>query len=235
MKSTSTSKVTAPFHVAIIMDGNGRWAAARGLPRVEGHRRGVAAVRRVVEAAPGLGIGTLTLYAFSADNWKRPTPEVGRLMGLFLAYLRREASRLREEGVRLSVIGRRDRLPGALPSAIRAAEALTARGDRLDLRIAIDYSARGAILRAAGTAAEKTEFERRLAEAGGGPPDVDLLVRTGGEQRLSDFLLWESAYAELYFTPRMWPDFGPAELEQAIHEFHARQRRFGGISEQAAS
>ena len=229
MKSTSTSKVTAPFHVAIIMDGNGRWAAARGLPRVEGHRRGVAAVRRVVEAAPGLGIGTLTLYAFSADNWKRPTPEVGRLMGLFLAYLRREASRLREEGVRLSVIGRRDRLPGALPSAIRAAEALTARGDRLDLRIAIDYSARGAILRAAGTAAEKTEFERRLAEAGGGPPDVDLLVRTGGEQRLSDFLLWESAYAELYFTPRMWPDFGPAELSEAMRAFRARERRFGGL------
>jgi undecaprenyl diphosphate synthase len=229
MKSTSTSKVTAPFHEAIIMDGNGRWAAARGLPRVEGHRRGVAAVRRVVEAAPGLGIGTLTLYAFSADNWKRPTPEVGRLMGLFLAYLRREASRLREEGVRLSVIGRRDRLPGALPSAIRAAEALTARGDRLDLRIAIDYSARGAILRAAGTAAEKTEFERRLAEAGGGPPDVDLLVRTGGEQRLSDFLLWESAYAELYFTPRMWPDFGPAELSEAVRAFRARERRFGGL------
>jgi len=229
MKSTSTSKVTVPFHVAIIMDGNGRWAAARGLPRVEGHRRGVAAVRRVVEAAPGLGIGTLTLYAFSADNWKRPTPEVGRLMGLFLAYLRREASRLREEGVRLSVIGRRDRLPGALPSAIRAAEALTARGDRLDLRIAIDYSARGAILRAAGTAAEKTEFERRLAEAGGGPPDVDLLVRTGGEQRLSDFLLWESAYAELYFTPRMWPDFGPAELSEAVRAFRARERRFGGL------
>ena len=229
MKSASTSNETASFHVAIIMDGNGRWAAARGLPRVEGHRRGVAAVRRVVEAAPGLGIGTLTLYAFSADNWKRPTPEVGRLMGLFLAYLRREASRLREEGVRLSVIGRRDRLPGALPSAIRAAEALTARGDRLDLRIAIDYSARGAILRAAGTAAEKTEFERRLAEAGGGPPDVDLLVRTGGEQRLSDFLLWESAYAELYFTPRMWPDFGPADLSEAVWAFRARERRFGGL------
>ena len=229
MKSTSHSCETAPFHVAIIMDGNGRWAAARGLPRVEGHRRGAAAVRRVVEAAPGLGIQTLTLYAFSADNWKRPTPEVGRLMGLFLAYLRREASRLREEGVRLSVIGRRDRLPGALPSAIRAAEALTARGDRLDLRIAIDYSARGAILRAAGTAAEKTEFERRLAEAGGGPPDVDLLVRTGGEQRLSDFLLWESAYAELYFTPRMWPDFGPADLSEAVWAFRARERRFGGL------
>jgi undecaprenyl diphosphate synthase len=230
MKSTSDSCGTAPFHVAIIMDGNGRWAAARGLPRVEGHRRGVAAVRRVVEAAPGLGIRTLTLYAFSADNWKRPTPEVGRLMGLFLAYLRREAPRLREEGVRLSVIGRRDRLPGGLPSAIGAAEALTARGGRLELRIAIDYSARGAILRAAAAAAaEKTEFERRLAEAGGGPPDVDLLVRTGGEQRLSDFLLWESAYAELYFTPRMWPDFGPADLSEAVRAFRARERRFGGL------
>ena len=229
MKSTSDSCGTAPFHVAIIMDGNGRWAAARGLPRVEGHRRGVAAVRRVVEAAPGLGIRTLTLYAFSADNWKRPTPQVGRLMGLFLAYLRREAPRLREEGVRLSVIGRRDRLPGGLPSAIGAAEALTARGGRLELRIAIDYSARDAILRAAAAAAEKTEFERRLAEAGGGPPDVDLLVRTGGEQRLSDFLLWESAYAELYFTPRMWPDFGPADLSEAVRVFRARERRFGGL------
>src|SRR5258705_1654943 len=184
MKSTSDSRGPAPFHVAIIMDGNGRWAAARGLPGVEGHRRGVAAVRRVVEAAPGLGIRTLTLYAFSADNWKRPTPEVGRLMGLFLAYLRREAPRLREEGVRLSVIGRRDRLPGGLPSAIGAAEALTAREGRLELRIAIDYSARDAILRAAAAAAaEKTEFERRLAEAGGGAPRRGLFLRPRGGAR----------------------------------------------------
>ena len=234
MKSPSDSCAPAPFHVAIIMDGNGRWAAARGLARVEGHRRGVAAVRRVVQAAPALGIHTLTLYAFSADNWKRPGPEVGRLMGLFLAYLRREAPRLREEDVRLSVIGRRDRLPGALPSAIAAVETLTAGGRRLELRIAIDYSARVAILRAAAglgdaTAAGRLEFERRLAEAGGGPPDVDLLVRTGGEQRLSDFLLWESAYAELYFTPRMWPDFGPADLAEAVQAFRARERRFGSL------
>jgi undecaprenyl diphosphate synthase len=234
MKSTSDLCTPVPSHVAIIMDGNGRWAAARGLARVEGHRRGVAAVRRVVEAAPALGIRTLTLYAFSADNWKRPAPEVGRLMGLFLAYLRREAPRLREEGVRLCVIGRRDRLPGALPSAIAAAEALTAGGRRLELRVAIDYSARGAILRAAAglgddTAAERSEFERRLAEAGGGPPDVDLLVRTGGEQRLSDFLLWESAYAELYFTPQMWPDFGADDLAEAVRAFRTRERRFGGL------
>ena len=155
-------------------------------------------------------------------------------MGLFLAYLRREAPRLREEDVRLSVIGRRDRLPGALPSAIAAVETLTAGGRRLELRIAIDYSARVAILRAAAglgdaTAAGRLEFERRLAEAGGGPPDVDLLVRTGGEQRLSDFLLWESAYAELYFTPRMWPDFGPADLAEAVRAFRARERRFGSL------
>jgi undecaprenyl diphosphate synthase len=155
-------------------------------------------------------------------------------MGLFLAYLRREAPRLREEGVRLCVIGRRDRLPGALPSAIAAAEALTAGGRRLELRVAIDYSARGAILRAAAglgddTAAERSEFERRLAEAGGGPPDVDLLVRTGGEQRLSDFLLWESAYAELYFTPQMWPDFGADDLAEAVRAFRTRERRFGGL------
>jgi undecaprenyl diphosphate synthase len=235
MKSTSNSLTGAPaLHVAIIMDGNGRWAAARGLARVDGHRRGAAAVRRVVETAPELGIHTLTLYAFSADNWKRPEPEVGRLMSLFLAYLRREAPRLRAEGVRLSVIGRRDRLPGALLSAIATAEALTADGRRLDLRIAIDYSARGAILRAAKGLADNvvaggSEFERRLAEAGGGPPDVDLLVRTGGEQRLSDFLLWESAYAELYFTPRMWPDFGAADLTDAVGAFRARERRFGGL------
>jgi undecaprenyl diphosphate synthase len=224
--------------VAIIMDGNGRWAVARGLARVEGHRRGGAAVRRVVEAAPGLGIHTLTLYAFSADNWKRPAPEVDRLMSLFRGYLRREASRLRAEGVRLSVIGRRDRLPGALRSAIAGAEALTADGHRLDLRIAINYSARGAILRAAseltaGVATGRSEFERRLAAAGGGPPDVDLLIRTGGEQRLSDFLLWESAYAELYFTPRMWPEFGALDLADAVAAFRARERRFGGLPDPA--
>ena len=171
MKSTSDSGAPTPFHVAIIMDGNGRWAAARGLARVEGHRRGVAAVRRVVEAAPALGIRTLTLYAFSADNWKRPGPEVGRLMGLFLAYLRREAPRLREEGVRLSVIGRRDRLPGALPSAIAAAEALTAGGRRLELRIAIDYSARVAILRAAAGLGTPSPRDGR-SSSGGSPRRV---------------------------------------------------------------
>jgi undecaprenyl diphosphate synthase len=198
------------------MDGNGRWATRRGLPRVAGHRAGADAVRRIVEAAPSEGITALTLYAFSADNWKRPRSEVAALMRLFAGHLRSETSRLAENGVRLEVIGRRDRLPPRLATAIRAAELATAAGRRLALRLAIDYSARAAI------------------RAGRLGPDVDLLIRTGGEQRLSDFLLWECAYAELYFTDTMWPDFGAADLALAVREFHARQRRFGGLPEAAA-
>jgi undecaprenyl diphosphate synthase len=209
MQSTS-------LHVAIIMDGNGRWATRRGLPRVAGHRRGAEAVRRTVEAAPQQGVGALTLFAFSADNWKRPPSEVAALMRLFARHLRAEPPRLIENGVRLEVIGRRDRLPAALLAAIEAAERETAGGTKLHLRVAVDYSAREAI------------------RAGRILPDVDLLIRTGGEQRLSDFLLWECAYAELYFTDTMWPDFGSAELTAAVREFHARQRRFGGVPEAAA-
>ncbi|PYO43382.1 MAG: di-trans,poly-cis-decaprenylcistransferase [Gemmatimonadetes bacterium] len=198
------------------MDGNGRWAGRRGLPRVAGHRAGVEAVRRIVEAAPGLGIGALTLYAFSADNWKRPPGEVAALMRLFARYVRAEVPRLLESGVRLEVVGRRDRLPVPLVTAIAAAESATAGGVRLVLRLALDYSSRWAI------------------GAGVRLPDVDLLVRTGGEQRLSDFLLWESAYAELYFVETMWPDFGAADLAAAVAAFHARERRFGGLPEAAA-
>ena len=199
------------LHVAIIMDGNGRWATRRALPRTAGHKAGAEAVRRVVEAAPAQGITALTLYAFSADNWRRPAREVGALMGLFAHHLRDETPRLVSNGVRLSIIGRRDRLPADLLSAISAAESATSRGNGLQLRIAVDYSARHAI------------------ETGQLIPDVDLLIRTGGDQRLSDFLLWESAYAELYFTQAMWPDFTAADLEVAVREFRYRERRFGAL------
>jgi undecaprenyl diphosphate synthase len=231
------------LHVAIIMDGNGRWATARGWPRVAGHRAGGDTVRRVIEAAPGCGIGTLTLYAFSADNWTRPRREVSALMELLGDYLQREVARCIQEGVRLHFIGRRDRLPARLVSAMRAAESATAAGRVLQLRLAIDYSARDAIVRAAqrlkpGEELTREAFTRLIAEGEtpeSAAPEVDLLIRTGGEQRLSDFLLWESAYAELCFTPTMWPDFSVQELEAAVQEFHARQRRFGGLPEQAAS
>jgi undecaprenyl diphosphate synthase len=189
-----------------------------------------------VRAAPSLGITTLTLFAFSSDNWKRPRPEVATLLRLFGDYLQSEREELRQNGVRLSVIGRRDRLPANLAAAIEACEAATARASRLHLRLAIDYSARDAILRAAGALAGGGEpsadaFRERLGLATGtqASPDVDLLVRTGGEYRLSDFLLWESAYAELCFLPRMWPDFQAADLAAAVAEFHTRQRRFGAL------
>jgi len=221
--------------VAIIMDGNGRWALTRGLPRSAGHRAGADAVRRVVEAAPALGISTLSLFAFSSDNWKRPQDEIRLLMALFTEFLRDEARPLAQHGVRLSVIGRRDRLPAEVIGAIAAAEARTAEGTRLTLRVAVDYSSRDAIVRAAHRfvlldASSRESFARRLADAQHGwGPDVDLMIRTGGEQRLSDFLLWESAYAELFFTTRMWPDFGGAELSSAVAEFQGRERRFGAI------
>jgi undecaprenyl diphosphate synthase len=202
-------------------------------------------VRRVVEAAPDLGIGTLTLYAFSSDNWKRPAREVRSLMSLFRRYLRSEVTELRERGVRLRVIGRRDRLAPSLVRAIASAEAATSGGRTLLLRLAVDYSSRGALLAAARAVAARdprdvdaldgVAFSRLLADAmhatEDGAPDVDLLVRTGGEQRLSDFLLWECAYSELVFTPCMWPDFGRQELAAAIREFHGRDRRFGRVAE----
>ena len=198
------------------MDGNGRWATRRGLPRAAGHRADVAAVRRAVEIAPGCGITALTLYAFSSDNWTRPAAEVSTLMRLFARYLRSETAELIAQDVKLIVIGRRDRLPASLVAAIAAAEQATAQGTRLELRIAVDYSGRAAI------------------RAGDLLPDVDLLIRTGGEQRLSDFLLWECAYAELWFTDLMWPDFQAAHLAAALHEFHSRDRRFGGLPTQEA-
>jgi undecaprenyl diphosphate synthase len=226
------------LHVAIIMDGNGRWATRRGLPRVAGHRAGVAALKRIVEHAPDVGVRTLTVYAFSADNWARPPAEVQSLFWLMRAFLRLETERLRQKGVRVQVIGRRDRVPAAVLREVSRTEFVTAAGRRLLLRVAVDYSAREAIARAAGRfedrsaeAARKNLDHELTREAG----DVDLLIRTGGEKRLSDFLLWESAYAELIFTDCMWPDFGPYELDEALREFRRRERRFGAVLDATAA
>lgn len=231
------------LHVAIIMDGNGRWALRRGLPRSLGHREGVRAVERVVEAAPRLGVGTLTLYAFSGDNWQRPQGEVETLMELFREYFHAERQRFADYGIRVSMIGRRDRLSASLRAAVEATEAATAGGDTMHLRIAVDYSARDLIVEAARRLGEtgevsRQQFSRALAEvshAGAEAPEVDLIIRSGGEQRLSDFLLWESAYAELLFVAKMWPDFTGADLETAVRDFQARDRRFGIVPEVAAS
>jgi undecaprenyl diphosphate synthase len=229
------------------MDGNGRWAERRGLPRAAGHRAGAEAVRRVVRAAPAEGIGTLTLYAFSADNWRRPPLEVRSLMRLFRSHLRSEADRLVDEGVRVSVIGRRDRLSRSLVQRIEGLEERTRAGRTLHLQLAIDYSGREAILAAARLAVRAASegrpeldgegFRRligRALHADGLVPDLDLVVRTAGEQRLSDFLLWECAYAELVFRGTLWPDFGEEDLAAAVAEFRGRERRFGGLAAQGA-
>jgi len=223
----------ARLHVGIIMDGNGRWATRRGLSRLRGHEAGVEAIRRVVEAAPQQGVGTLTLYAFSSDNWRRPKAEVSALMALLRFYLANEIESLVRNGVRLTVIGRRDRIPAGIATAIGRAEAATADGDALHLRIAIDYSARDAILNAAARAADIGNLTREtFAELITGERnlrDADLIIRTSGEKRLSDFLLWEGAYAELHFTERMWPEFEAEDLAEALHSFYRRERRFGGL------
>jgi len=199
----------------------------RGLPRIAGHRSGADALRRVVEAAPSQGIGTLTIYAFSSDNWKRPPEEISGLMRMFRTYLRREQARCIENGVRVSVIGRRDRLPPLLLPAMEECEAATRHCRTLHLRIALDYSARDRIVEAArqfGPDGSREDFARLM-----GAEDVDLLIRTGGEQRLSDFLLWECAYAEFVFTPTMWPDFNAAAIQASLDEFRSRERRFGAV------
>jgi undecaprenyl diphosphate synthase len=232
------------LHVAIIMDGNGRWAQRRGLPRVAGHRAGIATVRRIVENAPDVGISRLTLYAFSSDNWRRPAAEVDRIFWLMRAFLRLDTDRLRRQGARLEVIGRRDRLPASALRAIQNAEHATASGRHLHLCVAIDYSSRDAIARAIAHAAtdlaaegftsaellQPVLYQTLTAQSN----DVDLLIRTGGEKRLSDFLLWECAYAELFFTDRMWPDFNESDLNAALEEFHRRERRFGTVSTSSA-
>ncbi|HVS89099.1 MAG TPA: polyprenyl diphosphate synthase [Candidatus Acidoferrum sp.] len=223
------------LHVAIISDGNGRWATSRSLPRSAGHRAGAEAARRVIRAAPRLGVHTLTLFALSSANWKRPASEVNGILRLLHEYLFTETSHCVEEGVRLSIVGRRDRLPATLRQAIADSEAVTAHGTRLHLRLAVDYSAREAIYHAACRFYKVTElspesFSSVLAEVQrGGSTKVDLLIRTGGEQRLSDFLLWECAFAEFVFLPKRWPDFTAADLETAVEEFHSRERTRGAL------
>jgi len=242
MQSSRPHPAAAGLHVAIIMDGNGRWAAARGLPRSAGHAAGREAMRRTVAAARARGLGTLTLFAFSADNWQRPPDEVDALMGTLREGLAREAERCVVHGIRLSIIGRRDRLSPPVLDTIAQAEEATRGGRAMRLRIALDYSSRAAILGAARLCAARAitreEFESLLGLVVHDREPVhavDLLVRTGGEQRLSDFLLWECAYAELHFCERMWPDFGEADLDEALAEFCRRERRFGGVNGEALS
>jgi undecaprenyl diphosphate synthase len=220
------------LHVAVIMDGNGRWARQRKKPRWRGHVAGVDSVRDIVRASPDLGITTLTLYAFSSDNWKRPAAEVGRLFWLLREYCAREEAELIQNGVKVTAIGRRDRIPASARGALEGLERRSAAGRRLHLRLAIDYSAQWAITDAARRlAADGKDLTRdaldRLVSAG--VPPVDLLIRTGGEQRLSDFLLWESAYAELLFSEILWPDFRRDDLAAALADFRKRERRFGGL------
>jgi len=229
------------LHVAIITDGNGRWATSQGLPRSAGHRAGAEAARRVIESAPRLGIHTLTLFALSSANWQRPEQEVNAILRLLHEYLLTETTHCLEEGVRLSVIGRRDRIPATLRQAIADAEAVTLNGKRLHLRLAIDYSAREAIYQAACrfykvTQLSQDSFSDVLAEVlHGGSTEVDLLIRTGGEQRLSDFLLWECAFAEFVFLEKRWPDFVAADLESAVREFHRRERTRGALPKEVVS
>ncbi len=227
------------IHVGIIMDGNGRWARMNGRPRWRGHVAGVDAVRDIVEGAPDLGITTLTLYAFSADNWKRPATEVGRLFWLLREYCQGERMELLRNGVRVTAIGRRDRIPRSALQELETTERVTSNGQRLHLRLAIDYGARWAIANAAREladavtrgemAASSVTPERLHAQLTGGVPDPDLIVRTAGEQRLSDFLLWEAAYAEYVFSSTLWPDFRRADLAVALSEFSQRERRFGSL------
>jgi undecaprenyl diphosphate synthase len=225
------------MHVGIIMDGNGRWAAQRGLPRPAGHRAGAVVVRKIVEAAAAAGVRALTLYAFSSDNWQRPRAEVGALLGLFRRYLANERLRCLANGVRLNVIGRRTRFDASLLRTIEEAEQATAGCAGLLLRLAVDYSSRRAIEAAAEAASSERTFAERLAavtHALPGTPDVDLVIRTGGEQRLSDFLLWESAYAELVFSGTYWPDYTVQEFRSALAQFGQRDRRFGGVAARSA-
>jgi undecaprenyl diphosphate synthase len=228
------------LHVAIISDGNGRWATSRGLPRSAGHRAGAEAARGLIEAAPSLGIHTLTLFALSSANWQRPPGEVNAILRLLHEYLLAETTHCLNEGIRLRIIGRRDRIPATLRQVIADAEAITARGTRLNVRLAIDYSARESIFHAACKFYKATElstdsFSQVLSEVHrGSSTDVDLLIRTGGEQRLSDFLLWESAFAEFVFLAKRWPDFTVADLRAALDEFHRRERTRGALPAELA-
>ncbi|HRH19513.1 MAG TPA: polyprenyl diphosphate synthase [Brevundimonas sp.] len=236
MADHPSSDAAGPRHVALIMDGNGRWAKARGLPRSLGHRAGVEALKRTVQAAPDLGLTCLTVFGFSTENWRRPASEVSELMGLVRAYVESDLERLVREGVRLRIPGRREGLPDDIRQIVERAEARTAHNDRFLLQVAFNYGSRADIVEAARHFAESGEdptgltedrFERLLSTTGA--PPVDLVVRTSGEHRLSNFLMWEAAYAELLFQDILWPDYGREALAEAIEAFRMRERRFGGL------
>jgi undecaprenyl diphosphate synthase len=241
-----TPEFAVPRHVAIIMDGNGRWASARGLPRSEGHRRGVEALRRTVRAAGDLGIQILTIFSFSSENWTRPPAEVRELMGLLRLFIRNDLAELNRNGVHVRVIGERDDLSPDIRSLLEEAEELTINNDKLTLVVAFNYGARQEIARAAQRLASEVAAGRLPAEAitaeaitanldAPDVPDPDLIIRTSGEQRLSNFLLWQAAYSELVFVPTYWPDFDRSTLEGAIAEYRRRERRFGGLIAQTGS
>ena len=226
--------MTSSLHIGIIMDGNGRWAERRGHPRTVGHRAGVRSVRRIIECAPALGVRMLTVYAFSADNWRRPEVEVRALMRLLRSYLVYETDRCITEGVRIQFVGRRDRLSKILVETMEMAEARTRSGARLTLRIALDYSSRDALVEAAQKMAERGRFDRQAMDEALDAEDIDLVIRTAGEQRLSDFFLWECAYSEFVFTDRLWPDFNAGDLKAAIDVYSQRTRKFGGLPAMAS-
>ena len=239
MAAEAGARGAVPRHVAIIMDGNGRWAASRGWPRLVGHRRGAERVKEIVRAAPDLGLEWLTIYAFSTENWKRSAEEVIGLMGLFSRYIEREADRLAAEGVRMRFIGERARLEPKLRNLMHGIERRTANNTRLNLTVAINYGGRDEIVRAARRLVEEGLPPDRIDEAAvsaaldtGGLPDPDLVIRTSGETRVSNFLLWQAAYAEFEFTPTLWPDFAPEELAAILARWGTRERRFGGVAAQ---
>ena len=241
MSDTSQNPIV-PKHVAIIMDGNGRWARGRGLPRTAGHQKGIESVKRAVEAAGDLGIEYLTLFGFSSENWSRPQDEVSELMRLLRYYLRSETAELHKNGVRLRIIGDRARLDSDIVEMLDNAERLMADNARINLTIALNYGGRHDVMQAAGQLAEHAWKQNRKLEPQeiealfpqflmtAGMPDPDLLIRTSGEQRISNFLIWQCAYAEFYFSETLWPDFGKADLEEALKAYAARDRRFGALS-----
>jgi undecaprenyl diphosphate synthase len=246
LPNLSNDAFEAPRHVAIIMDGNGRWAAARGLPRGEGHRRGVEALRRTVRAASDLGIRVLTIFSFSAENWSRPRSEILDLMGLLRRFIRHDLAELHRNGVRVRVIGELDSLAPDIKRLLEEAEELTKANDQLTLVVAFNYGARQEIARAAKRLAqevaagriEATSIDADLLAGQLDAPDLsdpDLLIRTGGDLRLSNFLLWQAAYCELVFVPTHWPDFDRGHLEAAVAEFRLRERRFGGLAARTGS
>ena len=244
--SSVRAGAAAPRHVAIIMDGNGRWAAARGLPRLEGHRRGVEALRRAVRAAGEMGISWLTVYSFSSENWRRPAQEVSDLMGLLKRFIRNDLADLHANGVRVKVIGLREGLAPDIRALLEEAEELTRRNGKMTLVVAFNYGARQEIAQAVRAIARKAaageidpaQIDESVIEAHldtAGVPEPDLIIRTSGEQRLSNFLLWQAAYSEFVFLDLHWPDFDRAALEQAVDIYHRRERRFGGVCGAAGS